>query len=454
MFGPIARLLAWLVACLALVRGAPAQAPKPAAAPPPPPPPIVVREEGRLVLPAGSLQPGAQPVFKCVAAAGTPLAVTAVAFSPDEKLLAAADAKGVVLWDLEGAKLLKRIGEGQLSGTAHALAFSKDGKLLAVGEGVPSLSGAVRLFDVQSGQQAAAFQEPKDVVDALAASGDGTLLAAGAADGKVYVWALADKRLLATIPEHRDWVLGVAFSPDGKLLASGGADRSVQLWEAGTWKSVNRFLQADPVQATAFTPDGKLLSWAIAGPQNRMVRWREPLDPPDDKKDLKKPRVIPQVRTIDTAGGTPLAMVWGALQAPNQQPQPRLYVACGDKTVKVYNNNGGMMASLIGHGDWVYCVAVSASGARFASGSADGTVKLWHGGENRPLATLARLSPDREEWLILTAPGYFTTSTPAAIGWDKMKLTLEPAKLAELLAKPELVRDWLAGKKVAMPALK
>ncbi len=101
------------------------------------------------------------------------------------------------------------------------------------------------------------------------------------------------------------------------------------------------------------------------------------------------------------------------------------------------------------------CIAwpSSADGTLFASGSADGTVKLWSGTELRPLATLALLD-DKDGWLILTAPGYFGASTPAAIGWDKIKLSTAPERLGELLAKPELVRNCLAGKYVALPALK
>jgi WD40 repeat protein len=225
----------------------------------------------------------------------------------------------------------------------------------------------------------------------------------------------------------------------------------------GTWKSANQFVQGDPVQATVFSPDGKFLFWAVGGTQSRMIRWREPFDPPENKNDpaaAKRPRVIPPIRNIDTAGGLPLGMASGVLQAANQQPQPRLCVACADKTVKVFNIAGGLVTSLVGHGDWVYCVAVGADGKKIASGSADGTVKLWSFAENRALATLVRFPPEKDDWLIVTTPGYFTTSTPAAIGWAPLGSTTPPEKIAKLFAKPDLVRECLAGKKVAPAALK
>jgi hypothetical protein len=122
--------------------------------------------------------------------------------------------------------------------------------------------------------------------------------------------------------------------------------------------------------------------------------------------------------------------------------------------VKVYNSGGGLMSSLIGHGDWVYCVALSADGTYLASGSADGTVRLWNAAENRLLATFVQLAPGKDDWFILAQPGYFVASAPGLIGWNQLNLKIEPEKLGELLGNPEAVRDLLAGKKVTPPVLK
>ena len=430
---------------------------KPAPPSQPIPPPVIVRKDARLTIPVVP-NPGAPPLAECVATVGPLVPVTAVAFSPDGKLLAAAGYQEVVLWDLAEAKLLKRVGAGQLSGSVHALAFSKDGRSLAAGDGAPCHSGSVKIFDVQTGQQTAAFQDPKDVVYALALSPDGKLLAAGGADGLAYVWSLADQQLVTAIQEHGDWVDAVGFSPDGKLLATASSDRSVRVWEVGTWKSLNKFQQPDAVQAAAFSPDGQLLAWAVAGAQERMVRWRQPVEEPEEKDKAaaakKPPRTIPQIRTLDTAGGMPLDLIWGSVRQGSQQ-QARLYVACADKTVKVFNSSGGLMASLTGHGDWVYCIAASADGSKFASGSADGTVKLWTGADNRPLATLVQLACGKEDWLILTAQGFFATSTPDSLKWEPKATGSQPPPSAEdFVAKyqnPEAVRNLLAGKPAIPP---
>jgi hypothetical protein len=131
----------------------------------------------------------------------------------------------------------------------------------------------------------------------------------------------------------------------------------------------------------------------------------------------------------------------------------RVYVPCSDKTVKVFNMaNGGLLATLAGHQDWVQSVALSPDETRFASGSADGTVKLWSGQDNRLLATLVQLAPRADEWLIVSAQGYFATSSPGALAWkaEKASTPFDPPTAG--LQSPESVAKVIAGEKVLPPA--
>jgi len=371
---------------------------------------------------------------ECTITLGPSSPVTALAFSPDGKKLATAGYQEVLLWDLVKPAFSKRIGVGQLSGGVHGLAFSKDGKLLAVAEGTPRSSGAVRIFDVESGQATAGFQEPKDVVYGLALSPDGKLLAAGAADASVHLWSVDEKKIITTIREHGDRILGVAFSADGKFLATASADRTARIWEVGSWKSVGKMEQAETVHGVAFSADGQFLALAVGGPSERTIRIRR-----RDNAQL--------ARTIETGAAMPSDVFWGA-------QGNRLYVPCSDKKVRVFDaGNGNLLATLSDHGDWVYCVAVSPDGATVASGSADGTVKLWSTADWRLLATLIQLTPRSDEWLLLTAAGYLTTSSPGALTWKTANVKTPHTKLAVLLHNPDLVQQVIAGKKVPPPTV-
>ena len=91
---------------------------------------------------------------------------------------------------------------------------------------------------------------------------------------------------------------------------------------------------------------------------------------------------------------------------------------------------------------------------KIASGSADGTVKLWTSNGWRLLATLIQLTPRTDQWLITTPAGYLATSSPGAVQWRATGLKTPPDKLTPLVQNPELVRQAIAGGNVAPPKVR
>jgi WD40 repeat protein len=145
----------------------------------------------------------------------------------------------------------------------------------------------------------------------------------------------------------------------------------------------------------------------VGGQDGRSVQYRmDDKAAPAYRKDIKA--------DLDT--GTPLDCLW--LKDPSKWYMQWAYVAASDNTVKVYKFDGqklDLTDTLGGHSDWVYGLAASADGKRLASASGDGSVKLWNLADRSLLATLVQLSPGTDDWLIVTAQGYFATSNPAAV---------------------------------------
>ena len=303
------------------------------------PTPAAVPQRHPLVFPIGIAAPAVQPPpsLECAVDFGPAVPIAAVAFSPDGKTLAVGGYQEVLLWDLVNARLAKRAGVGQLSNAVRTLGFRKDGRFLVVGESSPRGSPGVKILDLQTGQLAASFPDPKDVVSSLGISPDGKLMAMGGADKLVRVWNLDDKKLQTAMKEHGARVSCVAFSADGKFLATAGADRALRVWEVGAWKLLATMEQTEAVHATAFNADGSLLALAVGGPEDRAIHIR--------RRDNSQ-----EVRVLDTALGLPLDVLWAA-------QGNRIYAACSDKTVKVFDANGGLVLNYSGHDDWVYCVA-------------------------------------------------------------------------------------------------
>jgi dipeptidyl aminopeptidase/acylaminoacyl peptidase len=409
--GVTAMICLWLASLSAHAADAPSQK-QPLAIP--------VAAAGR---PAGSVE--------CLVTLGPAVPVSALAFSPDGKTLAVGGYQEVLLWDLGSAKLAKRIGT---SGEVGAVVFL-DGKTLVVGEGAPGVSGVVRAIDVATGNEVFRLDGPTDVVYSLALSSDGKLLAASGAYDPVHVWNLDEKKLATTIKGHRSWVLDVSFSADGKYLATGGNDNAGRLWEVGSWKQVVEFADVQPVRGSAFHADGIQVLLAVGGPNDCGLRLRRTDNPPSR-------------RTYGTGLAIPLGMV-----GPTKTNA--VYVPCTDKTVKVFDiTNGRLLATLSGHQDWVYSAALSPDETKLASGSGDGTVKLWNTQDNRLLATLAQLSPRADEWLIMTAEGYLATSSPGALAWKAENMSTPHDELVKQLQSPEPVGKAIAGEKIAAPTLK
>jgi WD40 repeat protein len=398
------------------------------------------------ILPAAALTLPAGP-NQAVITAGPALPISAVAFSPDSKAVLVGGYQEILQWDLEKAALRKRIAQGEIKGQVRALAFSKDGKYLAVAEGVPSVSGAIRLLDLATGAVTATLAEAKDEMFALAFSPDGKWLAAGGADAIVRVWTLADRKPVAELKAHTDWITSLAFSPNSRLLASGSNDKTVQIWDTADWKAAVSLPQTvtEAVSGVAFSPDGSMLTFAVGGVEERAIRmWRpEVLEQAANPNVQRKPNTK-FTRPFDTGSCLPMGVVWASTG------RPRFFVPCTDKTVRVLNNNGGFLFNMNGHQDWVYGAASNADGSRVASGSADGTVRIWNGVDGAPLATLVQLRPRTDEWLILTARGSFTTSNPSAIALRKDGKPLS-ADAVSNLQNTQAVRDALAGKPPAKP---
>src|SRR5205823_2511145 len=68
--------------------------------------------------------------------------------------------------------------------------------------------------------------------------GDGKMLATATGKGKVRLWNVAGRSLVAELGSHASAVWSLAFSPDGATLASGSSDRTAKLWNVAERKEI------------------------------------------------------------------------------------------------------------------------------------------------------------------------------------------------------------------------
>lgn len=200
--------------------------------------------------------------------------VRSVAFSPVGSLIASgSDDYSVRLWSQARARRGQQ-GTWQekttLSGHTdwvRAVAISPDGTRVASG----SDDSTARVWDAASGAELLAAEHP-DWVRAVAFGPDGSLIT-GCDDGIVRIWDATSGALIAELTDHDGLILGVAASSDGSLIAASDSENAVRLWVlADGWQEVSPFAgHTDWVRGVAFSPDGTLL--ASASDDGNILLW-------------------------------------------------------------------------------------------------------------------------------------------------------------------------------------
>jgi WD40 repeat protein len=191
-------------------------------------------------------------------------AVTCVAFSPTEPMLATASRDGTVtLWDSVSGKRRCVLANGAKQ--VVAVAFSPDGQSLAAGLN----TGAVVLWDVSTQQMRTTLQAHSSPARIVAFSPEGRSLVTAGLNEPVKLWDAATGEERLTIGESRapgQNILGAAFTPDGGAVAVAvanvglaGPSGAVQFWDAVTGTQLSVLPKTSPVSSIAFSADGSTM---------------------------------------------------------------------------------------------------------------------------------------------------------------------------------------------------
>ncbi|MFB6631010.1 hypothetical protein ACFCWY_14015 [Streptomyces sp. NPDC056362] len=298
-----------------------------------------------------------------------------VAFAPSGDIIAVGAVEGVALQDIRNGRPLATLDD---VGTGHTtvLAFSPNGRVLAVGsglgdEGITLPDGQIQLWDVADARhpkRLSTLAYPNSVTT-LAFSPRGDLLATGGNSGPLRLWDVArpdhptPKKTLVETADSDD----VAFAPHGRQLAwlAGG---KLSLWDYEGRRLSSVTASPDSYGSLAYAPSGTTLATLNLGKQEVTV-W--------DVTDPRRPRASAVVSDCDDLVGF----------AGNDR---HLVVTSGDNVAlrRLVRDDGGPLAddtefrveldrSTPDGGLTAYNMDVTRDGRTVASAQSDGTVRLW-----------------------------------------------------------------------------
>ncbi|KAI1475371.1 U3 small nucleolar RNA-associated protein [Daldinia eschscholtzii] len=96
-------------------------------------------------------------------------------------------------------------------------------------------------------------------------------LASGSQDGKVRIWDLHKRSVVANLDSHVSDVQGLDYSPSQNVLVTAGRDRTIRWWDAKSWKVRKVVPCFELVEAAGFIGEGQLTY--TAGSNGRLRFW-------------------------------------------------------------------------------------------------------------------------------------------------------------------------------------
>ncbi|MEH2178473.1 metallophosphoesterase [Nostoc sp.] len=221
------------------------------------------------------------------------------------------------------------------------------------------------------------FAETLSSIHSISCSPNGKYFAAGDANGNIRLWETQNYQLelFSDDESHSHQVWSVVFSPDGENLASAGEDNTIRIWNVKSRKKIKEIKDNQCIYSVIFL-DANIL---VSAGEKHIALWN--------------------LATGDCYKKIPIDHVYSVVFINRHT----LVSGSHDGSVCLWDisdiNNPQHLHIWQEHKKAVRCVAFSPNSQMIASGSEDGTIRLWKRNLDQSYKTLS-IDQIKQVWTI------------------------------------------------------
>jgi len=293
--------------------------------------------------------------------------------------------------------------------------------------------GSLRLWNLESGVQIGNDWRDNDGDDdggggggdrrnesvwSIALSPNGKTVASGGLDGRVRLWDVEMKKLVAKWTGHTAGTGSLCWSGDGERVMSGSNDGTIRVWDVKSGDTVlGPIKTGHPVYAVIYSPDTTKIATADYNDSSLLKIW-----------DAKTGNLLSTIKLHHHV----FSLAWTSDQ--------KKLITGSNFSIRIFDTaTWQQIAILEGHTDLVESLSLFQNDRLLASGSYDKTARLWNLDTNLPVGApiqhehmvrSAAISADGKQ--LVTGCHDFN-----AYVWD-IHTTLKDAGLEDLLSIPDV----------------
>ncbi|ANB13543.1 Pac1p [Sugiyamaella lignohabitans] len=210
-------------------------------------------------------------------------------------------------------------------------------------------------------------------------SRDEILLASCSSDLTIKIWDPSnDYSNVRTLTGHDHTISSVRFTPSGTHLISASRDKTIRIWEVKSGYSIKTIHgHSEWVRSISVSLDG---NYILSGGIDQSARISSFSTGEGKLQFIGHDHVIEHVVFAPKSAYPYLAALEGLEQPVTSIYSPSFeYVATAsrDKTIKIWNSRQELIATLVGHENWVRAIEFHPGGKYLLSVSDDKSIRCW-----------------------------------------------------------------------------